>query len=195
MAKPKQLKELLERRLNRKLVQHRLFTHPLVYEPISNPLIEIEDFEFYQIFKWLPKFWIRINDLLLFLNINNFYLFGIQSILTCPLIHIQMSLNWFIDLWNNLLVPLLFKHQTSNELTKFNHMLQNLINWILSSWPWNLKIMISKECPKILIESKSLTKSNMQNSNEKINYSVQTQPNRTSLDSGILIDGLNAIMN
>ncbi|CAH8565934.1 unnamed protein product [Schistosoma turkestanicum] len=203
----------LERSLNRKLIQHRLFNgfyalHGLKEDKdsLDKFITQIEDRNLNQLISWLMEFWNQLNEIpYLFIQSSHFTIFGIRTFLTCPM-HSQLSLYWFLDLWNNMLVPVLFKdikHATTSimpteaePLYSIFKTLNNFLGWITITWPWNPTIVNfpkSVREPEITLmqNSISMIKNYQLALSTSCNSDVEICQHRTSMDSGIILDGIN----
>ncbi|CAH8659571.1 unnamed protein product [Schistosoma rodhaini] len=210
-------KEYLERSLNRKLIQYRLFnefysSHGFNEDKdsLNKYVTQVEDKNLNQLVSWLTEFWNQLNEIpYSLLQSNQFTIFGIRTFLTCPM-HSQLSLNWFLDLWNNMLVPILFKDikniTTSTMPTKKEPLnsifktLNNILGWITITWPWNPTIVNFPKSirePKITLTQNSISmmKNYQLTLSTLCNSDVETCQHRTSMDSGIILDGINPTSN
>ncbi|CAI2734149.1 unnamed protein product [Schistosoma spindalis] len=210
-------KEYLERSLNRKLIQYRLFSefyssHGFNEDNVSlNKFVtQVEDKNLNQLISWLTEFWNQLNEIpYSLLQSNQFTIFGIRTFLTCPM-NSQLSLNWFLDLWNNMLVPILFRDiknvTTSTMPTKkepLNNIfktLNDILGWITITWPWNPTIVNFPKSirePKITLTQNSISmmKNYQLTLSTLCNSDVETCQHRTSMDSGIILDGINPTSN
>ncbi|KAK4475811.1 hypothetical protein MN116_001066 [Schistosoma mekongi] len=209
-------KEYLERSLNRKLLQYRLFNrfYPLHRfkedkDALNEFLTQAEDKNLYQLVSWLSEFWNQINEIPhSLIQTSQFTMFGIRAFLTCPM-HSQLSLNWFLDLWNNMLVPILFKDIkyvtilatpmttiVSEKLNNISKTLNNFLGWITTTWPWNPTIVnfpTSIKEPKITLTQDLIPViKNLQPVMSTLSSSdIEICQHRTSMDSGIILDGMN----
>ncbi|CAH8640634.1 unnamed protein product [Schistosoma margrebowiei] len=210
-------KEYLERSLNRKLIQYRLFnefysSHGFNEDKdsLDKFVTQVEDKNLNQLISWLTEFWNQLHEIpYSLLQSNQFTIFGIRTFLTCPM-HSQLSLNWFLDLWNNMLVPILFKDiknvTTSTMPTKkepLNNIfktLNNILGWITITWPWNPTVVNFPKSirePKITLTQNSISmmKNYQLTLSTLCNSDVEVCQHRTSMDSGIILDGINPTNN
>ncbi|CAH8655438.1 unnamed protein product [Schistosoma haematobium] len=210
-------KEYLERSLNRKLIQYRLFNEFYSSygfnedkDSLDKFVTQVEDKNLNHLISWLTEFWNQLNEIpYSLLQSNQFTIFGIRTFLTCPM-HSQLSLNWFLDLWNNMLVPILFKDiknvTTSTMPTKkepLNNIfktLNNILGWITITWPWNPTVVNFPKSirePKITLtqNSISMVKNYQLTLSTLCNSDVEICQHRTSMDSGIILDGINPTNN
>ncbi|KAH8863783.1 Neuron navigator 2 [Schistosoma japonicum] len=209
-------KDYLERSLNRKLLQYRLFSRFYSLhgfnedkDALNEFLTQAEDKNLYQLVSWLLEFWNQLNEIPhSLIQTSQFTVFGIRAFLTCPM-HSQLSLNWFLDLWNNMLVPILFKDIkyvtvsstpvttiASEKLSNISKTLNNFLGWITTTWPWNPTIVnfpTSIKEPKITLTQNSVPViKNIQPVLSTLSSSdIEICQHRTSMDSGIILDGIN----
>ncbi|CAL8075111.1 unnamed protein product [Calicophoron daubneyi] len=182
--------EFLGRFLRRKLAQARMFEE--ADAPGAETAQREENNTLVQLVNWIPKVWKHINQLANLHQKQSPTVFGLKVFLACP-IGVDSSKNWFMDLWNNLFVPFLFKARTSDAkvMESFSATLAESFDWIVATWPWPRTIsdaLLQSTDSTPTIESS--TYSLLSLTAPKILGGRNDSHNRTSLDSGIMSDGL-----
>ncbi|CAH8871379.1 unnamed protein product [Trichobilharzia szidati] len=193
----KSTQEYLESVLYRNLAQSRMFcSGGLTNEDVNTSANK--DRKCYQLIFWLTEFWRKLNEILCSIaNRKHCAIFGVQSTLKCPM-DINDSLHWFLDLWNNMLVPVLFeniryvtKEKSNND---YNMLLTDFIAWTSTTWPWDrskIYFPTSLKSPKIsLTQNPSSTQSIQPMQTPCSSLDAEVCKNRTSMDSGIILDGM-----